>query len=69
MGELNGQPLLSVELYDAIERRGFASYTQITKGVGKEYQLGCELKPTLLEETICGSKQEFDAFVSKYMEQ
>jgi len=46
-----------------------ASYTQLTKE-GKEYLLNCELKPTSQEkETICKSKQEFDAFVSKYMEQ
>ena len=57
------------ELYDAVERRWLASYTQLTKE-GKEYLLNCELKPTLQEkETICKSKQEFDAFVSKYMEQ
>ena len=46
-----------------------ASYTQLTKE-GKEYLLNCELKPTSQEkETICKSKHEFDAFVSKYMEQ
>ena len=60
---------MTTDLYDAIERRGFASYIQLTKE-GKQYQLNCELKPTLQEkETICASKQEFDAFVSKYMEQ
>jgi hypothetical protein len=58
-----------IELYDAVERRWLASYTQLTKE-GKEYLLNCELKPTLQEkETICASKQEFDEFVSKYMEQ
>ena len=69
MSELNGQPVMATELYDAIERRVLASYIQLTKE-GKEYLRNCELKPTLQEkETICGSKQEFDAFVSKYMEQ
>ena len=67
--ELNGQPVMAIELHDAVERRWLASYTQLTKG-GKEYLLNCELKPTPQEkETICKSKQEFDAFVSKYMEQ
>jgi hypothetical protein len=67
--ELNGQPVMATELYDAVERRWLASYTQLTKE-GKEYLLNCELKPTSQEkETICKSKQEFDAFVSKYMEQ
>jgi hypothetical protein len=67
--ELNGQPLMVVELYDAIERRWLASYTQLTKE-RKEYLLNCELKPTSQEkETICVSKQQFDAFVSKYMEE
>ena len=67
--ELNGQPVMATELHDAVERRWLASYTQLTKG-GKEYLLNCELKPTSQErETICKSKQEFDAFVSKYMQQ
>src|SRR5215469_15482932 len=67
--ELNGQPVMAIELHDAVERRWLASYTQLTKG-GKEYLLNCELKPTSQEkETICKSKQEFDAFVSKHMEQ
>jgi hypothetical protein len=67
--ELNGQPVMTIDLYDAVERRGFASYIQITNE-GKEYLRNCELKPTLQEkETICASKQEFDAFVSKYMQQ
>ena len=68
MSEINGQPAMSADLYDAIERREFASYTQLTK-LGKSDLLHCELKPTLQEETICSSKQEFDAFVSKYMEE
>ena len=65
--ELNGQPLMVTELYDAIERHWLASYTQLTKE-RKEYLLNCELKPSSQDETICKSKQEFDAFVSKYME-
>ena len=32
------------DLYDAIERRGLASYSQLTKE-GKENLLNCELKP------------------------
>ena len=68
-GELNGQPVMATELHDAIERHWLASYAQLTKG-GKEYVLNCELKPTIQEkETICKSKQEFEAFVSKYMGQ
>jgi hypothetical protein len=67
--ELNGQPVMATELYDAIERRVLASYIQLKKE-GKESLLNCELKPTLQEkETICVSKQQFDAFVSKYMEE
>ena len=67
--ELNKHPAMATELYDAIDRRVLASYIQLTKE-GKQYQLNCELKPTSQEkETICKSKQEFDVFVSKYMEQ
>jgi hypothetical protein len=36
--ELNGQPVMTTDLYDAIERRGFASYIQLTKE-GKPTQL------------------------------
>jgi len=69
MSELNKQVLMATQLYDATERRVLASYIQQSKE-GKKYQLNCELKPTSQErETICKSKQEFDAFVSKYMEQ
>ena len=69
MSEVNKHPLMATELYDAIERSVLASYIQLTKE-GKEYLLNCELKPTLQEkEAICKSKLEFDAFVSKYMEQ
>ena len=69
MSEVNKEPLMATELYDAIERRVLASYIQLTKE-GKPYQLNCELKPTSQEkETICKSKQEFDAFVSKYLEE
>ena len=64
MSDLNKQPVMATELYDAIERRMLASYIQLTKE-GKEYLRNCELQPTLQEkETICASKQEFDAFVS-----
>jgi hypothetical protein len=66
--KLNGQPVMAIELHDAVERHWLASYAQLTKE-GKEYLLNCELKPTIQEkEIICKSKQEFDAFVSKYME-
>src|SRR5262249_51184362 len=55
--ELNGQPVMAIELHDAVERRWLASYTQLTKE-RKEYLLNCELKPTSQEkETICKSKQ------------
>src|SRR5215472_7153338 len=67
--KLNGQPVMAIELHDAVGRHWLASYAQLTKE-GKEYLLNCELKPTSQEkETICKSTQEFDAFVSKYTEQ
>jgi hypothetical protein len=46
MSELNGQPVMATELYDAIERRVLASYIHLTKE-GKEYLRNCELTPTL----------------------
>jgi hypothetical protein len=60
---------MSADLYDAIERREFASYIQFQGKEYKEFPPYCELKPISQEETICSSKQEFDAFVSKFMEQ
>jgi len=38
--ELNGQPVMAIELHDAVERRWLASYAQLTKGE-KEYLLNC----------------------------
>jgi len=44
------------DLYDAIERRGLASYSQLTKE-GKENLLNCELKPRKqFAKLICKTK-------------
>jgi hypothetical protein len=70
--EMNGQILTSATLMDAFERRVFAHYLWETKE-GKKYwevpPTACELIPTSQEKTDCSSKEEFDAFVAKYMEQ
>jgi len=60
------------QLTDAFERRIFATYGW-TSQAGKKYwevpPRTCELTPTSHETINCSSKEEFDAFVAKYMEQ
>jgi hypothetical protein len=59
-------------LSDAYERRGYASYVW-QSNPGKKYwevsPSGCELIPTLAEQRTCSSREEFDAFVSPYLQQ
>ena len=53
---------LSAILIDASERRPFAYYLGLPP-------VTCELTPPFQEKTSCSSKEEFDAFVAKYMEE
>lgn len=67
--EKNGQMFITDSLSDAIERRELASFVLSTEN-GKLGTLAqCQLSPTFQEIAICSSRAEFDAFVSKYMEQ
>jgi len=70
MSEMDGQLITSEDLLDAFEHREFADYIWQTKE-GKNVSSAppyCTLTPKMQQEKAC-SKEEFDAFVSKYMEQ
>jgi hypothetical protein len=62
----------SAQLVDAFERRIFATYGWMSHKEKKYWEVPpstCELTPTSRETTNCSSKDEFDAFVAKYMEE
>src|SRR5215469_15797800 len=52
-------------LFDAFERRVLAKYTLNLEN----NSLDCKLTPTLDQRENCSSKNAFDAFVEKYMEE
>jgi hypothetical protein len=62
----------SIQLVDAFERRIFATYGWTSRPGKKYWEVPptlCELAPTSHETTNCSSREEFDALVSKYMEE
>ena len=59
-------------LMDAFERRVYASYGWMSHTGEKYWEVPpttCELTPSTKEQTHCSSKDEYDAFVAKYMEE
>jgi len=71
-GSLSGEYFNSALLMDAYESRVFAGYSWSSRK-GKKYwevpPLVCQLMPISEEKTECSSREEFDAFVAKYMEE
>jgi hypothetical protein len=66
------QSVTTAVLLDAFERRLFAQYGWSSEENKKYWEVApatCDLIPTPREQTTCSSKEEFDAFVAKYMEQ
>jgi hypothetical protein len=59
---------MTVYLADANERRRYATYQWNGQG-GKTVSERCDLTPSLREKRACKTKQEFDAFVTPYMEE
>jgi len=59
-----GHITTSVLLMDAFEQRVYASYVWASPNVNS-----CDLVPTSQTQTHCSSREEFDAFVAKYMEE
>lgn len=58
-------------LFDAYEQRTYATYTFVPDKVKKYWEVPpkvCTLIPSSAETTTCKSKEEFDAFVARYME-
>ena len=71
-GSVSEEYFNSALLMDANERRVYASYVWNSMK-GKKYwevpPLACQLVPISEEKTECSSREEFDAFVAKYMEE
>jgi len=65
MYQHNGETTTTAQLFDAFERRVFANYVLNLDS----HFMDCELTPTLDEREKCSSKNAFDVFVDKYMEE
>jgi hypothetical protein len=61
----NGTTTTFALLMDAYEQRIYAQYF----GGGSPGNDSCDLTPSFKEQTHCSSKDEYDAFVAKYMEE
>jgi hypothetical protein len=60
----SGHITTSALLMDAFEQRVYASYIWASPQVNS-----CDLVPNSQDKRTCSSKDEFDAFVAKYMEE
>jgi len=56
-------------LMDAFERRVYASSSRTGKKYWEVPPTTCDLTPTSQDKRTCSSKDEYDAFVAKYMEE
>ena len=65
MYQHNGETSTTAQLFDAFERHVLAKYTLNLEN----NSLDCELLPMLDKRESCSSKNAFDAFVEKYMEE
>jgi hypothetical protein len=63
--EYSGQTTMTAQLSDVIERHVFADYSLNMKN----NIMVCQLTPTLDKTMNCSSRDEFNSFVAKYMEQ
>jgi hypothetical protein len=64
----NDEAITTEMLMDAFERRVYANYG-VNAPRGQIAVITCNLFPTIKDETHCTSKDEYDAFVAKYMEE
>jgi hypothetical protein len=65
-----GQSSTSAYVMDANERRVYASYLLISRqDYGQTPPAVCELSPSLQEKKLCASREEFDSFIARYMEE
>ena len=65
MYQHNGETTITAQLFEAFERHVFAKYTFNLK----DNSLDCELTLSFDQRVSCSSKNAFDAFVDKYMEE
>jgi hypothetical protein len=62
----------SINLWDAFERRNYASWLwqpHETKKYWEQPPMWCELAPSYKDKKNCTTREEFDAFVAEYMEE
>jgi hypothetical protein len=67
-----GELTTSAQLMDAYERRMYAYYfrsSNLTEEFWQAITSNCEMTRSFQEKTHCTSREEFDAFVAKYMEE
>jgi hypothetical protein len=67
-----GHTVTSINLYDANERRDYGYYlwqTHPTKKYWEVPPISCQLVPNYGQTNYCKSQEEFDAFVTDYMNQ
>ena len=72
MSSVGAQTSTSVNLWDALERRNYASWlwqSHPTKKYWEVPPLACELSPNYQGKRNCATREEFDAFVAEYMEE
>jgi hypothetical protein len=67
-----GTSSITAYLIDANERRPYASYVWMSRKDKKYWEVppvACELSPSLRDKRDCKTREEFDAFVAKYMDE
>jgi len=67
-----GQTSTTAYVMDANERRMYAIYVWMSRQDKKYWEVppaACELSPSLQEKKPCASREEFDTFVARYMEE
>jgi hypothetical protein len=66
------QPTTSIHLWDAFERREYATWlwtAHETKKYWEQPPISCELIANYQSKRYCKTKEEFDAFVAEFMEE
>ena len=69
--DMNVRSSTFINLSDAYEQRVYAAYMWTSDKVKKYWEVPptvCTLIPSSAEEATCKSKEEFDAFVARFME-
>ena len=67
-----GQPTTAINLWDAFERREYATWlweAHETKKYWEQPPMACELIANYRSKKNCTTREEFDAFVAEFMEE